>query len=85
MEMSNVIPIQKSRGKTETNKYRPISLLGIVSKVLEKHIHTKMLALLDSTRFCLITNGGFDLHTQLLLHLLQLLMIGLPPLILDLV
>ena len=51
MEMSNVIPIHKSGEKTEANNYRPISLLCIVSKVLEKHIHTKMLAFHDSTSF----------------------------------
>ena len=49
--MSDVIPIHKSGGKTEANNYHPISLLCIISKVLEKHIHTKMLAFLDSTRF----------------------------------
>ena len=58
-KMSNVIPIYKSGGKTEANNYRPISLLCIVSKVLEKHIHTKMLAFLDSTRFLSDNQWGF--------------------------
>ena len=58
-KMSNVIPIHKSWGKTEANNYRPISLLCIISKVLEKHIHTKMLAFLDSTRFLSDDQWGF--------------------------
>ena len=57
--MSNVIPIHKSGGKTEANNYRPISLLCIIGKVLEKHIHTKMLAFLDSTRFLSDDQWGF--------------------------
>ena len=58
-KMSNVIPIHKSGGKTEANNYRPISLLCIISKVLQKHILTKMLAFVDSTRFLSDDQWGF--------------------------
>ena len=43
----------------KANNYRPISLLCIVSKVLAKHIHTKMLAFLYSTRFLSDNQWGF--------------------------
>ena len=47
----NSLPSWKShKGKTGANNYDcPISLLCIISKVLEKHIHSKILAFLDST------------------------------------
>ena len=37
---SSVVPIPKKSPATTPNSYRPISLLSIVSKVLEHHVHT---------------------------------------------
>ena len=36
---STVVPIPKSTNHKETTNYRPISLLSIVSKMLERHLH----------------------------------------------
>ena len=38
-KLSSVVPIPKSRKPQSHDNYRPISLLCILSKVLEKHIH----------------------------------------------
>ena len=39
-KLSSVVPIPKSGRSHLPDSYRPISLLGVLSKVLEKHIHT---------------------------------------------
>ena len=36
---SSVVPIQKSANRSEATDYRPISLLSVVSKMLERHFH----------------------------------------------
>ena len=38
--VSHIVPIPKSTNKTEPCNYRPISPLPILSKILERHIHT---------------------------------------------
>lgn len=40
---SNVVPVPKNSEKSCAANYRPISLLTIVSKLLEKHMHTIIL------------------------------------------
>ena len=37
---SSVVPVLKKSPATSPNNYRPISLLSIVSKVLERHVHS---------------------------------------------
>ena len=39
-KVSTVVPIAKSARSHSSDNYRPISLLCVLSKVLEKHIHT---------------------------------------------
>ena len=36
---SSVVPVPKSTGLSKVTNYRPISLLSIVSKILERHFH----------------------------------------------
>ena len=38
-KLSSVVPIPKSGRSHSPDNYRPISLLSVLSKVLEKHIH----------------------------------------------
>ena len=38
-KMSNVVPVPKSNDHSNPSNYRPISLLPILSKLLEHHIH----------------------------------------------
>ena len=39
-KISSIVPVPKGSNHTSVNNYRPISLLPIVSKMLEKHIHS---------------------------------------------
>ena len=44
---AQVVPIPKSQQKADPSNYRPISLLPILSKLLEKHIHACLLEHLE--------------------------------------
>ena len=39
LKAAKVIPLPKTKDLTDPNTFRPISLLSIFSKPLEKHIH----------------------------------------------
>ena len=47
LKVAKVIPLPKSKELEDPNNYRPISLLSIISKPLEKHIHAHLLNYLD--------------------------------------
>ena len=44
-----IIPIHKSGNKTLVNNYRPISLLCILSKVLERIIYNRIMSFINNT------------------------------------
>ena len=39
LKKAKVVPLPKSTEKTNPTNYRPISLLSVLSKLLEKHVH----------------------------------------------
>ena len=39
LKKAKVVPLPKSTDKTNPINYRPISLLSVLSKLLEKHVH----------------------------------------------
>ena len=47
---AKVIPIYKHGSKSDTSNYRPISVLSLLSKPLEKHIHKHMLKHLNENK-----------------------------------
>ena len=42
MKMAKVTPLYKKKDKTDVSNYRPISVLSVVSKILEKSVHAQM-------------------------------------------
>ena len=44
---SKVVPIHKKKSKADMNNYRPISLLPVLSKILEKIMHIRLYSFLD--------------------------------------
>lgn len=58
-KMAKVIPLPKSKDLNNLNEYRPISVLPILSKPLERHIHTHLLKYLDRNNLLTSNQSGF--------------------------
>ena len=59
MKLADVCPLFKSKDKSETNNYRPISLLLTLSKLLEKIICDKVYTFLDNTNQIYLSQYSF--------------------------
>ena len=74
LKESKVIPIPKSKETSDINNYRPISLLSVFSKPLEKHVHKTFLNYLEKNNLIHPLQSGFrpghSCHTALT-HLLD--------------
>ena len=56
---AKVIPIPKSRDLSDPNKFRPISILSVLSKPIEKHVHRHLSAYLESNNLLYPLQSGF--------------------------
>ena len=54
-----VRPLYKNGPKDDTNNYRPISILPVISKMLEKHVHDSLMTYLTSHKLLHSTQSGF--------------------------
>lgn len=54
-----VVPIFKSGNKSKVNNYRPISLLPLLSKIMEKLLHKRLLCFLNVSNFFTECQSGF--------------------------
>ena len=57
---SSIVPIPKNSNHKEATNYRPISLLPIVSKLLERHVHRYITLFLSQTSPLSNTQWGFQ-------------------------
>ena len=69
LKVAKVIPLPKTKDLTNTNNYRPISILSIISKPLEKHIHSHLFTYLNELELLHPLQSGFrpghSCHTAL--------------------
>ena len=63
-KLSNIVPFPKEPGKQDIHFFNPISLLPVVSKVLERHLHQFLLDCLNSKG--LLTDAQFGFPQTLL-------------------
>ena len=56
---AKVVPIHKGKDKYEKENYRPVSLLAVASKILEKIIHKRLYSFLSSNGFFYENQYGF--------------------------
>ena len=59
MKKSNIIPVHKKTDKRNLENYRPISLLPIFSKILEKTIFNQMYTFLQNEQLLNPNQSGF--------------------------
>ena len=58
-KIANVIPLQKPGDPTNVNNLRPISLLPLPGKVLERIVHTQLIEYLETNKLIDVSQGGF--------------------------
>ena len=49
-KLAKIIPIYKEKDKKKISNYRPISLLPVISKILEKVVHTNLYTFLEKNK-----------------------------------
>ena len=70
LKVAKVIPLPKSKDKSNPDDFRPISLLPLLSKPLERHIHKHLYEYLNKNSLLHINQSGFrpihSCHTSLI-------------------
>ena len=67
LKYAKIIPIHKKRPSTNPSNYRPISLLFVFSKILEKLMYGRLYAYLEKLNFFYPLQFGFRKNTQLVM------------------
>ena len=62
LKLARVTPVHKSGPASDPNNFRPISVLPIISKLLERHICTHLMLYLRSFNLIVSTQPGFCPH-----------------------
>ena len=58
-KIATIIPLQKEGDATDVNNLRPVSLLPVPGKILEKLLHAQLISYLESNNVLIDTQGGF--------------------------
>ena len=56
---AKVKPLHKGGPTNDLNNFRPISILPVLSKLFEKHVHESLLAFLEQYKLLYSTQSGF--------------------------
>lgn len=59
LKKAKVIPLPKSKNTSDVSNYRPISLLSVLSKLLERHIHINLTKYMDRLALFHPLQSGF--------------------------
>ena len=62
LKAAKVIPLPKTKDLTDPNTFRPISLLSILSKPLEKHVHKHLILFIEDHNLFHPFQSGFRRH-----------------------
>lgn len=58
-KLGTVVPLFKSGKKQKVNNFRPVCLLPVIGKLMEKIMHRRLLIFLDTKKFFSDSQGGF--------------------------
>ena len=56
---AKVTPLHRGGSKSELNNYRPISVLPVLSKIFERHLHNSLFEFLSSSNLLYYLQSGF--------------------------
>ena len=56
---AKVLPLYKSSPSMETNNHRPISIIPVLSKILERFVHNSFTYYLEQRKLPMIAQSGF--------------------------
>ena len=59
MKKAKITPIYKKKAKTDADNYRPVSILNIISKIIEKIACEQLTGYLDSNNLLYELQSGF--------------------------
>ena len=59
MKIARVKPLYKKNSSLETGNYRPVSILSVVSKILEKSLHSQLVTFLIRKNILYEFQSGF--------------------------
>ena len=59
MKVARVKPLYKKNSSLEAGNYRPVSILSVVSKILEKSVYTQLVHFLDENNILFEFQSGF--------------------------
>ena len=69
VKTAKVIPLPKNTDRTDPNNFRPISLLSVLSKPLERHVHNHLCTFMEKHNLFHTLRSGFrskhSCHTAL--------------------
>ena len=57
--MSKVVPIFKSGNKSNGGNYRPISVLSVVSKIIERAVHDQLYSFMSTNNYLSSSQSSF--------------------------
>jgi len=59
LKVARVVPLHKGGDSADMGNYRPVSVLHILSKILEKHVHRQLYSYLESRNILIDNQFGF--------------------------
>ena len=72
MKLAMICPIHKSGSKLKASNYRPVSILPILSKVLEKIVQTRLVTFLEQQKIIFPQQYGFQKNKSTTIAVLNL-------------
>ena len=72
LKVSKVIPIHKGGDTDELNNYRPISLLSVFDKIIERLLHTRLYKFLEEHKILSSKQFGFRKNSSTTLAIIEM-------------
>ncbi|CAH1640352.1 unnamed protein product [Spodoptera littoralis] len=64
-KLANVQPVSKKGSRTDPNNYRPISVMSLLCKIMERVLNNKLLAYIEGNDLLSDRQHGFDVTDRL--------------------